>query len=119
MNFFKIIIILLITFLFVNFSFRKTENFITLNSEKKYYISEKTSRELYNLLYLVTDLFKQKNIKYSLDGGTLLGAIRHGGIIPWDDDIDISIEEKYLEKLLMLKPILNNKGYDLIKFKSS
>ena len=117
MNFFKIIIILLITFLFVNFSFRKTENFITLNSEKKYYISEKTSRELYNLLYLVTDLFKQNNIKYSLDGGTLLGAIRHGGIIPWDDDVDITIEDKNLENLLKLKTILNSKGYDLIKFK--
>jgi lipopolysaccharide cholinephosphotransferase len=43
----------------------------------------------FNILCNVVDLCEEKGIEYFLAYGTLLGAIRHGGFIPWDDDIDV------------------------------
>lgn len=47
--------------------------------------------KLKKLLLNAIDVFNQLNIKWWADGGTLLGLIRHQGIIPWDDDVDIGM----------------------------
>lgn len=53
-----------------------------------------------DMLVYVDSICKKYKINYWLDSGTLLGAVRHGGFIPWDDDVDICIEYKDAKKLI-------------------
>lgn len=74
---------------------------------------EQILENLRKMLQIVDKLFKTHNITYWMDGGTLLGAIRHQDIIPWDDDGDLVILSRDEQKLLSLERELNNFGYGL------
>lgn len=79
-------------------------------SNKKY-ISEYVKNNLrecqlkqLGILEEVDRICKKHDIGYWLDGGSLLGAVRHGGFIPWDDDIDIAMTQKDLKHFCKVAP---------------
>ena len=59
------------------------------------------------------EVCKQHNLTFWVDGGTLLGAIRHNGFIPWDDDLDVVMPRKDYNKLMEISTWVFNKPYFL------
>lgn len=56
---------------------------------------------------------RENGLQYILDSGTALGAVRHGGFIPWDDDVDVAMPRKDYERLEMLGQSILPEGYFL------
>lgn len=56
--------------------------------------------DLFEIMQFIHKICLENDIQYSLTGGSLLGAIRHGGFIPWDDDFDIMFDRANYEKFL-------------------
>lgn len=52
----------------------------------------------FEMALAIRDIFERNNIRYVIEYGSLLGAIRHGGFIPWDDDFDYVVFEDDYEK---------------------
>ena len=75
-------------------------------------------KEELNILSKTIAFLNKNNINYYIWAGSLLGAVRHKGFIPWDDDIDIAMERSEYNKFIKL---INNgkkidKNFDVIGF---
>ena len=94
-----------IEFLFWNL--QKRENETTLDTRKRVFLNmpkavgdiRKIQIGSFAILKKLDEICSKNNIKYFIQDGTLLGAVRHEGFIPWDDDIDIGMMRAEYDKL--------------------
>lgn len=118
-TFYILIFATLLTIIYVYFHYNNCiDHFVSVNGDEYVDINDiKTDNKimvvLRNMLRDTNNILKLHNIQYWIDGGTLLGAVRHHDIIPWDDDADICILESDEHKFLELKPIFYSVGYDI------
>ena len=61
---------------------------------------------------------KKHNIQYFADWGTLLGTVRHGGFIPWDDDLDIVMKREDYQKFMNVARFDMEEGFDVQTFRN-
>lgn len=81
-------------------------------------LSEKETSKLKTMLVQTYKAFREfcisNDIHFFAGGGTMIGAVRHKGIIPWDDDIDIFMLRKDYDKFISLKSQLEGSEYEII-----
>ena len=74
---------------------------------------KKLQLTMLDMLKLFDKMCRENDINYSLCSGTLLGAVRHKGFIPWDDDLDIRMTRENYDKFLQIWDTVNHEGYSL------
>ena len=84
---------------------------------KKLDIDEIKEVEL-GVMDYIHSICKEKGINYSLAYGSLLGAVRHRGFIPWDDDLDIALKRDQYDKLYQAILEDNNSIYNVVSWEN-
>lgn len=93
-----------------------TEDYFNGEEILGYYVRPMMKRKwavLLDILEVISDICSRHDIKWYADSGTLLGAVRHGGFIPWDDDLDIAMMREDYERFIEVAPSELPEGWRL------
>ena len=93
-------ILLLILLLYLNKTIQYNEGFTNYDTYFKDILSKDEKKNLNILTDTLIKLLDKRNIDYFFAFGSLIGVVRHGFRMPWDDDIDIIIDSNNVNKLL-------------------
>lgn len=72
-----------------------------------------------DIIKLFAQICEKHHLRYFMVGGTMLGAIRHKGFIPWDDDVDMGMPRPDYEKFLKIVKKELPQGYSFLNYKSN
>lgn len=93
-----IILIVLIFYYFSKFFVQTYRYYGTIEPFQDMWADKQEKEDALSLLSIVDEISQKNNLTYFVFCGTLLGAERHKGLIPWDDDIDIVMEKNDIQK---------------------
>lgn len=93
-----------------------SETYSSIRKKFNFFMCEEQATKLYETVWVVDSVFNKFDIEHTLFAGTLLGAIRHRGLIPWDDDADIMVFDPSFKKMYTSEVVseFNKYGYNVI-----
>lgn len=86
----------------------------TAKNENPAFDLDKVHKANLEILRAIKTICRKHNITYLIDSGTLLGAVRHRGFIPWDDDIDLCFRREEFEKFKTIANLELPKNMELV-----
>lgn len=79
---------------------------IQIDQRKRIYNMTREQAQILRILQVFSEICRANGLSYYLAGGTLLGAVRHRGFIPWDDDIDVIMPWEDYQRFIRLRDVL-------------